>query len=62
MGPVGLLGDKLQRDVLDNYKQPLQECRRGHGKTGNIATTNRFKKERAHISFEHVKKDIEGKR
>ena len=56
MGPMGLQCDKLQRDVLDNYRQPLQECRRGHGKTGNMPTINRFKEERAHNSLEHVKK------
>ena len=58
MGPMGLQCDKLQRDDVDNYRQPLQECRRSHGKTGNIPTTNRFKEERekAHNSLDHVKK------
>ena len=56
LGPMRLQCDKLQRDVLDNYRQPLQESRRGHGKTGNMPTTNRFKEERAHKSSEHVKK------
>ena len=40
--------NKLQRDDLDHYKQPLQQRRRGHGITYNVPTTNRFKEERAH--------------
>ena len=47
MGPMGLQCDKLQRDDLDHYRQPLQERRRGHGKTGNVLTTNQFKEESA---------------
>ena len=39
------MGDKLQRDDLDHCRQPL---RRGHGKTGNVPTTKRFKEEMAH--------------
>ena len=54
MGPMGQRCDKLQRDDLDHYRQPLQERRRGHDKTGNVPTTNRFKEERAHNSLEHV--------
>ena len=57
MGPMGLQCNKLQRDDLDHYRQPLQECRRGHGKTSNMPTTNRFKEERAHNSLEHVKQN-----
>ena len=61
VGPMGLQCDKLQRDILDNYRQPLQECRRGHGKTGNTPTISRFKEERAQNSLEHIKKDTEEK-
>ena len=48
MGPMGLQCDKLQRDDLDHCRQPLQERRRHHGKTGNVPTTKRFKEETAH--------------
>ena len=54
MGPMGLQCDKLQRDDLDRYRQPLQERRRGHGKTRNVPTTNRFKEERAHNSWHYA--------
>ena len=47
LGPMGLQCDKLQRDDLDHCRQPLQERRRGHSKTGNVPTTNRIKEERA---------------
>ena len=56
VGPMGIQYYKLQRDYLDHYRQPLQERRRGHGKTGNVPTTNRFKEERAHKSSENVKR------
>ena len=48
MGPMGLQCDKLQTDDMNHYRQPLQERHRGHGKTGNVPTTNRFKEERTH--------------
>ena len=48
MGPMGIQCDKLQGNDLDHYRQPLQEKRRGHGKTGKVPTTNRFKEVRAH--------------
>ena len=44
MGPMGLQCDKLQREDLDHYKQPLQQRRRGHGKTYNVS------KKRGHTS------------
>ena len=56
MGHMGIQCNKLQRDELDHYTQPLQESRRDHGETGNVPTTNRFKEERAHKSSEHVNK------
>ena len=50
VGHMGLQCDKLQRDDLGHYRQPLQERRRGHGKTGNVPTIHRFKEEKAHTS------------
>ena len=35
VGPMGLQCDKLQRDDMGHYWQPLQERRRGHSKIGN---------------------------
>ena len=58
MGPMGLQCDRLQRDDLDNYRQPLQERRRG--KSGNVPTANRFKEERAH-KLVTCQKDIQGR-
>ena len=54
---MGLQCDKLQRDDVDHYWQPLQERCRGHCKTGNVPTTNRFKEERAHKSKQTQKED-----
>ena len=54
MGPMGLQCDKLQRDDLDHYWQPLQERRRGHGKTGNVSIGS---KKRRHTKAENIKKD-----
>ena len=60
VGPMGLQCDKLQRDDLDRYRQPLQKRRRGHGKTGNVPTTNRFKEERVHKLLTY-QKDKQGR-
>ena len=60
VGPMGLQCDKRQRDDLDHCRQPLQESRLGHGKTGNVPTTNRFKEERA-PKLITCQKDIQGR-
>ena len=58
MGPMGLQCEKLQRDDLDHYWQPLQERRRGHGKNGNVPTTDQIKEERTdNISKKTYKED-----
>ena len=60
VGPMGLQCDKLQRNDLDHYWQLLQERRRGHDKTGNVPTPNRYKEERAH-KLRTWQKDIQGR-
>ena len=61
VGPLGLQCDKLQRDDLDHYWQSLQERRRGHGNTGNMPTTYRFKERREVTQKLTCQKDIQGR-
>jgi len=55
VGPMGLQCAKLQRDDLEHCWQSLQETSRGHSKTGTVPTTNCFKDEKAHKSWERKK-------
>ena len=50
--------DKLQRDDLHHYRQPLQERRRGHDNTGNVPAINRFREVKALKKLRTCKKEM----
>ena len=59
VSPMGLQCDKLQREDLHHYRQPLQERRRCHGKPDNVPTTDQYKESGLTKAEIMSKKDIE---